>query len=69
MNSKERLLLEQIKSYAIIQNEVEKLKESLKLTGYKMTANYSAEPSAGGYGGSKVESLGIRRIQLEKELS
>lgn len=69
MNSKERLLLEQIKSYTIIQEDVGKLRESLELMGYKMTASYSLEPAGGGYGGSKVESLGIRRAELEKELA
>ena len=69
MNSKERLLLEQIKDYAIIQGDVDKLRESLAVAGYKMTASYSLEPAGGGYGGSKVESLGIRRIELEKELA
>lgn len=69
MNCREKALLEQIKSYRIIQGDIERLKKSLELADYRMTAKYSAEPVAGGYGGSKVESLGIRRACLEQELA
>lgn len=68
MNCREKALLEQIKNYSSTQADIERLKESLDLASYRMTAKYSAEPVAGGYGDSKVELLGLRRVAIEQEL-
>lgn len=69
MNSKEKQLLGQLKSYILILDDIEKLKEDLARASYTMTANYSFNGgSFGGYDGSKVETLGIKRLDLEREL-
>lgn len=69
MNSKEKQLLEQLRSYILILDDIENLKEDLAHAGYTMTANYSFNGGGfGGYNGSKVETLGNRRLDLEREL-
>lgn len=69
MNSNEKQLLGQLKSYILILDDIEKLKEDLARAGYTMTANYSFNGGGfGGFGGSKVETLGVRRLDLERQL-
>lgn len=69
MNSKERLLLERLKSYELIRRDVERLSEKLDAATYKVSANYSLTGgSSGGYGGSKVETYAIRKMEDTKQL-
>lgn len=69
MNNREGRLLEQLKSYKLIQDDVERLKERLASAGYSITAHYGL--TAGGGGGSptsKVENLTVRLMEAKAEL-
>lgn len=69
MNSKERWLLDCLKNYIPMKVEILSIKERIENLGYRMTACYGFNAGgSGGYGGSKVETLGNKRVELEREL-
>lgn len=70
MNSSERRLLDQLKSYALLVSDIEQLRKDIEMLSYRVTANYGL--TGGGsssFEGSKVETFGMRRIELERKLS
>lgn len=69
MNSKEKWLLDRLKNYHLMQGDIERLQAKLQSASYKLTATYGLTAGgSGGFGGSKVETLGIRRVEIKREL-
>lgn len=69
MNSNEKWLLDRVKNYHFMQKDIQRLKAKLETATYKTTATYGLTAGgSGGHGQSKVETLGVRRIELEREL-
>lgn len=69
MNSEERRLLEKIKNYTLIEDEIMRLRDRLKEENYKVIATY--ESTGGGSTSnraSKVETMGIRVMELEQQI-
>lgn len=58
-----------ISSYTLIESDIKALKERLEAISYSTTASYSLTGGTfGGFGGSKVESFSIRKMELEREI-
>lgn len=69
MTKRERKLLEDLKSYTLIKREIERLETRLEEMVYNVIANYGfTGGSSGGFSGSKVESLSLRRMEKVREL-
>ena len=69
MNSSERRMLEELKCYRVIKNDIDSLRKRIESAEYRLTPSYSVEGGGfGGLPGSKVETLSIRRVDAEKEL-
>lgn len=68
MNSKERILLDRVKSYQLIAKDAERLASKLQSACYRTTASYKmAEGSSGGFS-SKVETFAIRSMETKRML-
>lgn len=69
MTSREKDLLEQLKNYQLVKNDIERLTKRLQSAGYSMTAQYGLAP--GGHSGevsSKVERLAMKLHEIKQEL-
>lgn len=69
MTKRERKLLEDLKNYTFMKREIERLEARLGEMVYNVIANYGfTGGSSGGFSGSKVESLSLRRMEAVREL-
>ena len=69
MNRSERWLHNKIKSYALLECEIESARSRLKQVSYSVTANYDlCGGGSGSFESSKVETLAVRRVELEREV-
>lgn len=68
MNSKERVLLDTIKSYQLIAKDAERLESQLESACYGVTASYRMDGGSSGGFSSKVENFAIRNMENKRML-
>ena len=69
MNLKERILLDKIRDYSLLLDDIRDMKERIKRIEYGITASYGFSGGGTSYGKSKVESLSVRKADMEKEIA